>query len=134
MKINQNLLAGCGLAIVLAWWAFGPDLTGDPMDTTVHVDEHPFFETDSNAVGPLTMAELKLNIPAEIDQQLTDEQRICFVNEVERQIAEAGDPATLDPADVNFLPTDGSWEELEPGFKRTLLAQVVISNIIHFCP
>ena len=93
----------------------------------------PFYRVHPNGTGPLTMAELQISIPAELDQLYTDEMRACLLQRVEELIVEAGDPERLDPRDVAFLPTDGTWEKLSRSYRRTLLAQAVISRAATQC-
>lgn len=41
--------------------------------------EPPFFKADRNANGPLTLAELQIHLPNEIDRSLNDSERSCFL-------------------------------------------------------
>ncbi|MEO0786161.1 MAG: hypothetical protein AAFY10_10715 [Pseudomonadota bacterium] len=97
------------------------------------VAEAPFFNVDRNGTGPLTMTELQVNIPAELDAMYTENMRTCLFTTIEDLAEKAGDPEVLDPSSVAFLPTDGSWEELTRFGKRSILAQAVISRAATLC-
>lgn len=125
---GARLGALCALAILLS--AAGCSEAGPGETTGVDVVERPYFVTDADAHGPLTLAELMINIPNEVDRQLSDGQRSCFFDAVERRAGEAGDPATLDPDDFEYwggkLDAD-EWRQLSNAMKRTLLAQAIVS-------
>ncbi|MEO0449275.1 MAG: hypothetical protein AAFZ74_03020 [Pseudomonadota bacterium] len=106
-----------------------PTSTGESMSA----DEPPFYRIDKNASGPLSMPELQVNIPQELDDLYTESMRTCFLATVEDLASSAGDPETLDPSTVTFLPTDGSWQELTKFHKRNLLAQSIISEAGVLC-
>lgn len=95
--------------------------------------ETPFYNVGKRTRGPLTLAELQISIPKELDAQLTPRMRECFLEKVEQLAAEAGDPATLDPADVAFLPRDGTWDKLTFHGRRSLLAQAIVSRAATLC-
>ncbi|MEL7482466.1 MAG: hypothetical protein AAGJ29_13005 [Pseudomonadota bacterium] len=96
-------------------------------------DEPPFYKVYPNGTGPLTMGELQINIPADLDAMYTDQMRVCFLAKIEELAANAGDPETLDPTEVAFLPTDGTWEDLPRSSKRLILAQAVVSRAATLC-
>lgn len=96
-------------------------------------DEPPFYRVDRNARGPLTMRELQVNIPQELDAMYTESMRTCFMATVEDLASSAGDPETLDPSTVTLLPKDGSWQELTKFYRRNLLAQSIISEAGVIC-
>ena len=96
-------------------------------------EEKPFFTIDAQASGPLTLDELDVNIPEEMASQMSEGQQACFIAKIGDLAADAGDPETLDPADVAYLPTDGSWAGLTTHARRAILAQAVISRAITFC-
>jgi len=95
--------------------------------------EPPFYNVYPNGTGALTMEELQINLPSKLDRLYTDEMRACLLAKIEELAADAGDPETLDPSSVAFLPTDGSWEKLPRFAKRSLLAQVVVSRAATLC-
>ena len=93
-------------------------------------EEAPFFVVDRDATGPLTLAELQINIPKEISDELTEDRRSCFFDSVKRRALEAGDPASLDPDDFPYWNGELSradWSRQSNRMKRVLLAQAIIS-------
>ncbi len=98
-----------------------------------NAEEVPFYRIDRTASGPLSMLELQVNIPQELDDLYTESMRTCFLATVEDLASSAGDPETLDPSTVRFLPTDGSWQKLTKFHKRNLLAQSIISEAGVLC-
>jgi len=108
-----------------------------PAETKVaeadEMQEPPFFHVENNGTGPLTMAELQINIPSDLDAMMSEGQRECFLAKVEDLIAEAGDPETLSTADVPYLPAQEEWDDLPRYGKRGLLAQAVLSRAITLC-
>lgn len=119
-------------ALVLAGCSAG---SNDPASTGEgsNADEPPFYRTDKNAKGPLTMSELQVSIPQELDAMYTENTRACFLATVEDLAGSAGDPETLDPSTVTFLPKDGSWQKLRKSQKRNSLAQSIISEAGVLC-
>lgn len=93
-------------------------------------DEPPFFTADKTATGPLSLTELNIRLPGEIDKELSDSERACFFEAVERRANEAGDPANLDP---NAFPYWGGkvsrdeWGQHSNYMRRVLLAQGIVS-------
>jgi len=79
------------------------------------------------------MAELQINIPADLDAMYTDQTQVCFLAKTEELATHAGDPETLDPTKVAFLPTDGTWEDLPRYSKRFILAQAIVSRAATLC-
>src|SRR6056297_396239 len=93
-------------------------------------EEAPFFVVDRNATGPLTLAELQINIPQEISDELTEGRRSCFFDSVKRRALEAGDPASLDPDDFPYWNgelSEADWSRQSNRMKRVLLSQAIIS-------
>jgi len=93
-------------------------------------EEAPFFVVDRNATGPLTLAELQINIPQEISDELTEDRRSCFFDSVKRRALDAGDPASLDPDDFPYWNgelSEADWSRQSNRMKRVLLAQAIIS-------
>ena len=100
------------------------------------IEEAPFFVVDRNATGPLTLVELQINIPKEIDADLTESKRSCFFDSVEKRAFEAGDPASLDPDDFPYWNGEISradWDQQSSYMKRVLLAQAIISWAMAEC-
>lgn len=98
-------------------------------------EEPPLFVIDRNATGPLTMAELQIHIPANLRAQLSEKKQACWLREIESMIAQAGDPATLDPGSIEYLGNTDieAWSELQPYMKRALVAQAITSEAITLC-
>jgi len=93
-------------------------------------EEAPFFVVDRNATGPLTLAELQINIPKEISDELTEDRRSCFFDSVKRRALDAGDPASLDPDDFPYWNgelSEADWSRQSNRMKRVLFAQAIIS-------
>ncbi len=97
--------------------------------------EKPIFQVDADARGQLTMDELQLSIPKRIAERLTSEQARCVYREVRLLADAAGDPRTLDPADVTFLADNdpADWHALKPHPKRVILAQAIVSEAFQIC-
>lgn len=106
-----------------------------PLDDTA-ADEPPFFVADPSATGPLTLAELQIHIPADVDKWLTDRGRACFLQAVERRANEAGDPAELDPDDFPYWGGNvnaDEWSRHDRYLQRVLLAQAIVSWAMMDC-
>ncbi len=99
-------------------------------------EEPPYFVVDKNATGPLTLEELKINIPDKIDSRLSDRKRECIFRAVARRAAEAGDPSTLD-VDSEPYENGGAdqaqWDSFSPYQQRLLLAQRVLHDAFREC-
>lgn len=108
-----------------------------PVETEESAAEAPpFFNADRNATGPLTLDELQINIPDEIDITLSDRKRACFFEAVGRRANEAGDPADLDPDDFPYWSGEvdqDEWSEHSKHMQRILLAQAIISWAMGDC-
>jgi len=96
-------------------------------------NEKPFYTVGKRTRGPLTMEELQINIPEHLAAMMTERRQACFLAMIGELAEEAGDPETLDPADVAFLPTDGTWDDLTFYGRRSLLAQAIVSRAITLC-
>ncbi|MEL6113191.1 MAG: hypothetical protein AAFR20_10335 [Pseudomonadota bacterium] len=106
---------------------------GDKLNNPASPDAAPFYQIDRNARGPLTMKELKVSIPHELNILYTDEMRTCFLATIEDLAASAGDPETLEPSSVRLLADDGSWPLQSRFNRRNLLAQAIISEAAVVC-
>ena len=90
----------------------------------------PLFVVDRIASGPLTLAELQINIPKKIGWMLTDNNISCILKAAESRAREAGDPELLDP---DAFPYWGGsvnrdeWSQHSTHMQRVLLAQAIIS-------
>ena len=96
-------------------------------------DEDPIFNFDRNATGPLTMEELQINLPNQVEDHLSDAQEACFFDGVERLIVEAGDPEALDPASLPYLHSAKDWDKLTKRAHRAFLASAVINHALAEC-
>lgn len=85
-----------------------------------------------DATGPLTIAEVEANSLSRMDGDLIGEQRECLLREIEERARAAGDPETLDPATVEFLPAEG-WEHLGRSGRRLILTQVITTKAFFVC-
>lgn len=120
------------MIVMLAGCSAGSDDATSTRES-MNADEPPFYRIDRNTRGPLTMRELQVNIPQELDAMYTESMRTCFLETVEDLARSAGDPETLDPSTVTLLPKDGSWQELTKFHRRNLLAQSIISEAGVIC-
>lgn len=99
-------------------------------------DEPPFFVADRNATGPLTLDELQIDIPDDVERWMTDSKKVCFFDAVERRAIEAGDPADIDPDDFPYWGGEVSreeWSQHSSYIQRVLLAQAVVSWAMMDC-
>lgn len=94
--------------------------------------ERPIFVIDPDASGPLTLNELQINFGAGHATNLNARQRDCVLQEIASRAASAGDPETLDPAAVQFLPKE-NWDDLDAEGKRIILAQVITTKAFFEC-
>jgi len=91
----------------------------------VSTEEAQFFIVDRNATGLLTLEELQINIPKQINSELIEERRYCFFDSVKERAFEAGDPAIFDPDDFpywNGKVNRADWSQQSNNMKRVLLA------------
>lgn len=93
-------------------------------------DLQPYL--DVNARGPLTSDEIETRFIDPFFESLTAEQRACVLAEVESLALDAGDPETLDPANVDFLSPE-PWNNLDPFGKRLILAQAITTKALFIC-
>jgi len=138
--LSAAFLAGAGFSAVLifgiARYSPSDALSSEagPPDASAEVsNEKPFYTVGKRTRGPLTMEELQISIPKKLDSMLTSQRRACYIEKIGELAKDAGDPETLNPADVAFLPTDGSWDELTFYGRRSLLAQAIVSRAITLC-
>jgi hypothetical protein len=138
--LSAAFLAGAAFATVLifSFAEFSPadapsseaGLRGESAESA---NEKPFYTVGKRTRGPLTMEELQINIPEHLAAMMTARKQACFLEKIGELAEEAGDPETLNPVDVAFLPTDGSWDELTFFGRRSLLAQAIVSRAITLC-
>ena len=98
------------------------------------IENRPVLQPDQDldASGPLTLDEVQLRFIDPMDDTLTSEQKTCVLGEVARRARMAGDPETLDPANVEFLSA-GSWSQLDSFGKRLILAQAITTKAFFVC-
>lgn len=92
--------------------------------------EAPFFEANRFGSGPLTLDELKIDIPDEVEAMMNEQQKVCFFDAVARRAEEAGDPSELDPNDHVYWGGNVSledWNKHSNHMQRVLLAQGIVS-------
>lgn len=93
-------------------------------------EEPPFFTADKDATGPLTMAELQIDIPNDVERWMSDDMKACFMNAVKHRAQEAGDPAGIDPDDFPYWGGNvdkEKWSSHGQHMQRVLLAQAIVS-------
>lgn len=115
---------GAGLVVVLLLM---PVLWALYQTTRVDTSGYVF-----DATGPLTLAEVQANFLDRMDVPLEGERRECVFSEVEERALAAGDPETLDPTTVEFLPAE-RWNEADAFGRRTVLAQVIVTKALFVC-
>ena len=104
------------------------------------LDNRPVLQPylDLDATGPLTTDEIEAAVDRldqvydQLEKPLTQEYRKCVLAEVEKRAQDAGDPETLNPASLEFLP-GGSWYDLDGYSKRILLTQAIMSKALFIC-
>ncbi|MEO1203344.1 MAG: hypothetical protein AAFX10_11585, partial [Pseudomonadota bacterium] len=124
----MRVAAAVALAALLAASACTQEDSAETVDSDI--DELPYFVVDNDAVGPLTLEELNINVPARVALHWSDSKMSCFLAAVERRAADAGDPETLNPDDLPYWETQDTteqWPRFTPHMRRVLLAQAVIS-------
>ena len=93
---------------------------------------------DFDASGPLTPAEIQAAVERIEDSleskenSLADERRECLRSEVGRLARMAGDPATLNPADLDYLSAE-TWYLLDAYGKRIILTQAITTRAMFDC-
>jgi hypothetical protein len=91
-------------------------------------------DLDFDATGPLTPDEVHSAID-NLGDSLTEEQKECARQEMEKRAVAAGDPQTLDPASHEFLsdlPAE-NWAALDAFGKRIILIQALTTEAVFFC-
>ncbi len=94
--------------------------------------QYDFSEYVFDASGPLTLQEVQSNFLAFMDEPLEGTRKECVFREVEKRALAAGDPETLDPVSVEFLPVD-YWSRLDPDGKRIILMQAITTKALFLC-
>lgn len=96
-------------------------------------DNRPVLQPllNDGATGPLALAEIQALFISG-DEPLSEERKKCVLREIEDRARAAGDPETLDPASVEFLPV-AEWYQLDRFGKRLILAQVISTKAFFVC-
>jgi hypothetical protein len=96
-------------------------------------DNQPVLQPllDFDATGPLTPAEIEA-LFIDTDEPMSPEREKCVLEELEDRARAAGDPESLDPATVEFLPIE-TWHQLDPFGRRLVLAQVISTKAFMVC-
>jgi len=89
----------------------------------------PYLDTD--ATGSLTPDEIQASIER-LGESLPVKQKECVLGEMAKRADDAGDPETLDPTSVEFLPAD-NWNELDSFGKRIILTQAITTKAFFVC-
>ena len=95
----------------------------------------PLYTVDPNATGPLTFAELRINFSA-LDDPMSERERRCVKEAIERRAQELGDPASFQPEDHDYhggQTSNAQWQAFDNRVQRTLLGQVVVTYAIFDC-
>ncbi|MFK8052834.1 MAG: hypothetical protein AB8F65_07645 [Woeseiaceae bacterium] len=110
-----------------------PEVLTDEFLAELNAKEPPMFLIDQDAVGPLTMNELQVDLPSSVERRLSKRKQACFMEQVEKLVAEAGDPETLDPEALSYLYPKEQWPSVSSQARRGLLAQAVMSHALNEC-
>ncbi len=85
-----------------------------------------------DATGPLTWEEVEANSVSRMELDMSAERRACLRREVDALALAAGDPETLDPATMEFLPEQG-WAHLGAAGRRLILTQAIVTEALFDC-
>lgn len=86
---------------------------------------------DFDATGPLNLDEIEAAM-GRLGEGLAKDQRECVRRESEMRARDAGNPETLDPANVEFLTAE-TWDVLDAFGKRLILTQAIITEALFLC-
>ncbi len=89
----------------------------------------PLF--NERATGPLMLAEIK-PLFIDLNESRSVKREECVLREIEKRARAAGDPETLDPTTVEFLPVE-KWQQLDRIGKRLILGQVISTKARFVC-
>ena len=85
-----------------------------------------------DAKGPVTLEEVRANLMNRMDEPFQEFRRECVYREVEERAQAAGDPETLDPPTIEFLPSE-HWEGVGAFGRRLALAQAILTKALFVC-
>lgn len=86
---------------------------------------------NTSATGPLTSEEIKTFLKR-LGDSVTDDQKACAQVESVKRANDAGDPDTLDPDRLDYLPSS-SWHVLDSYMKRIILTQAITTDAMFAC-
>lgn len=115
------------------------EISDDPEKTNEYIflvlENRPVLQPfpDLDATGPLTPDEFQTQFIERLGDALTREEKECILREAVRLADDAGDPATLDPAAISFLPVGDTWNILDPFGKRLILGQAITTQAMFTC-
>lgn len=89
----------------------------------------PYLDLD--ATGPLTLDEIQAALDR-LGETLAGDQRKCVLEEAKKRAQDAGDPATLNPEDVEFLTAE-TWNVLDAFGKRLTLTAAITTKALFDC-
>jgi hypothetical protein len=95
----------------------------------------PLYTVDFNAIGPLTFAELRMNLTA-LERPVSERERRCVKKAIERRAQELGDPSSYQPEDHDYhggQVSNAQWRTFSSREQRGLLAQVVVTYALFDC-
>ncbi|MEJ2384762.1 MAG: hypothetical protein P8Y54_10240 [Xanthomonadales bacterium] len=113
------------------------DLSDDPAKMREFIflvmEHRPVLQPnlDVDATGPLTPDEVQAAIER-LGDSVNAERRACALAEATKRAQLAGDPETLDPANVDMMPA-GAWNTLDAFGKRIFLAQALVTEALFVC-
>ncbi|MEJ2523070.1 MAG: hypothetical protein P8080_09350 [Gammaproteobacteria bacterium] len=85
-----------------------------------------------DATGPLTLDEIQANFLSLAEAPPAEERKDCILGEIEARARAAGDPETLDPKMIEFLPAK-SWRLLDKAGRRIVLMQAITTKASLVC-
>ena len=129
--MGQLILSATLVAFCFLYGMVGANASDSDTD-----NKRPFFVVDPNATGPLTMEELQINVPERIANDLNDRELNCYLQTIDREITEAGDPSAINPEQMTHWDGKVSlsdWAQLSAYQQRMLLAQAIIGGAMGGC-
>ena len=89
----------------------------------------PYLDVD--ATGSLTLDEIQAAVDR-LGETLAGDQRECLLEEAKKRAHDAGDPARLNPEDVEFLTAE-TWRDLDAIGKRLILTAAITTKALFVC-
>ena len=94
--------------------------------------ELDFSQFVFDASGPLTLHEIQSNYLVFMDEPLEGKRKECVFIEIQKGASAAGDPESLDPETVEFLPVE-NWHRLGQDGRRIILTQAILTQAFFNC-